>query len=455
MLRVPALGSVEIYKLPLALASGKRKQFYLCLILAFIFRLWFGLCSEFWYEDESQIYLIGLKFYATGAWPYFGPDVTYQIQIPGALQGLLVALPLFILSIPEAPFILLNILSFASLCLLAWYVSKRLPELPEWFTWSWLMTAPWTLNYSTHIVNPSYVLPGSILFFVGALETYPLTGKNLIPPRWSNFMMGLSLFWVMQLHMSWVILLPYILVSLYFQWRTMSRNVLTSVLWFAFGAILTGSLLLPTYIKYGLVHGLGGTGETIKLNSDNLRNIFNLTEGILARFLSFASFELLRFLGGNTIKRVAFFQQQPWVIPFALFLGIVGILQPIAMIVLWFTKRNRQRDWKAIKYLTLLTVALLYLSFLFSLKPPSSHTFYVTFPIAMIYSFYCWSDYLKRRRWQIFAMIFIICGIIFHTSLAIYNLPRKSLYVNRSIPQTAIATKDPRILGERRPGSIY
>lgn len=101
----------------------------LALVLIFFFRLAFGLCSDFRADvgDERQIYLIGLKYYTTGQWPYFGPDVTNTIQIPGALQGLVVGLPFFVLPIPEAPYILLNILSFLSLCFFAWYCTKRLP----------------------------------------------------------------------------------------------------------------------------------------------------------------------------------------------------------------------------------------------------------------------------------------------------------------------------------------
>src|SRR6185369_15294196 len=148
------------------------------LVFLFFFRLGFGLSSPFWTDDEKQIYLIGLKHFTTHSWPYFGPDVAYQIQIPGALQGLLISVPLGLLRIPEAPFILLNLLSFAALCFFAWYCTKRLPNVPAWFIWIWLMTAPWTLNFSTHVVNPSYVLSGAILFFVGFLESFPYTTKQ-------------------------------------------------------------------------------------------------------------------------------------------------------------------------------------------------------------------------------------------------------------------------------------
>src|ERR1044071_10449424 len=92
------------------------------LLLAFLFRLGFGLCGQFRDSDTKQIYLLGLKFYATGAWPYFGPDVVWgEIQIHGALQALLVGLPFHLLPLAEAPYVLLNLVSFARLCLLARY----------------------------------------------------------------------------------------------------------------------------------------------------------------------------------------------------------------------------------------------------------------------------------------------------------------------------------------------
>ena len=434
---------------------SRRLIFSCLLLLAFLFRLGFGLSSQFQDEDTKQIYLLGLKFYATGAWPYFGPDVTPTMQIPGALQGLVVGLPLHVLPIPEAPYVLLNVLSFASLCFFAWYCCKRLPEIPKWFVWTWLFTAPWTLNLSTHIFNPSYVLPGAILFFVGAIETYPFLSHGLIQRRWANFMMGFALFWIMQFHLSWVVLVPYASLSFYWQFRELGRRVFSSLLWFAGGAIITGSFLLPTFVKYGFAAGMGSTSEAVEFNSENLLRHLNIVEGVLGRFLSFASYELPRFIGGNTAARLAFMKQNPWLIPIVVFLTLVGILQCIALLVLWFRKSHSQDDWKAVKYLTLGTVVLLYLSFLFSLKSPLSHTFYVTFPVAMLYSLYCWSEFLKQKRWQTFAKVFIVCGLIFDIGLATSNFKQVSIYTERGKVVEAIKARDYRLLGERRTGARY
>jgi hypothetical protein len=439
--------------------AGSRKRLVIALlVLAFLFRLGFGLCSEFWLEDEKQTFLIGLKFFATHAWPYFGPDVDYPqvIQQPGALEGLMVGLPLFLLHLPEAPFILLNILSFLCLCLFAWYCSKRLPQMPGWYIWIWLFIAPWTLQYSTHIVNLSYLLSGSILFFVGFLEACPPLRKDVLPLRWAYFMMGFGFFWVIQFHMSWVLLLPYVVVSCYCQYRRSVKAFLSSCGWFALGALLPGCLLVPTFWRYGWRGGMGGTDSTIHLNVRNLLNIYNLPEGIIGRFLSFASFELARFLGSHTAERLAFFREQPWLIPFGVLLLVIGILQPVAMLVLWFSKQQAQKDWGAIKYLMLASIALLYFSFLLAKdKPPSSHTYYVMLPIAMLYSFYCWNIMIRRRGWLTFAKVFLACAAIFQLGVAINNFSRKSLFVDRAVPQAAIDKKDYRILGERRDGARY
>jgi hypothetical protein len=432
-----------------------RSAWAFLLTLIFLFRLGFGLCLPFWTDDEKQIYLIGLKFYCTRAWPYFGPDVTNTIQIPGALQGLLVGLPLFVVPVPEAPYVLLNLLSFAALCFFAWYCTRRLPELPGWFVWTWLLTAPWTLNLSTHIFNPSYVLAGAILFFVGAIETYPALSIGVIPHRWANFMMGFALLWVMQFHLSWVVFIPFLLASCYYQWRASKRNALIALAWFVSGAIIPGSFLIPTYMKYGLFSGAGSTGGVVQFNWNNLRSYWNLPESVLGRFLSLASFELPRFIGRDTSSRLAFIKTNPLLVPFIVFLGVVGLLQPIALLVLWFRKKTSRKDWPQIKYLTLFVLVVLYVSFLFSSKAPSSHTLYITFPVVMLYSLYCWNEYLQPSGWRKFAAVFLVCGLIFNLGLAVANIQRQSLYLDRGKVKAAIDARDYSLLGERRAGSRY
>lgn len=434
---------------------SRRLIFLFLLLLGFLFRLGFGLCSSFQDEDIKQIYLLGLKFYTTNAWPYFGPDVTATIQIPGALQALVVGLPFHLLPVPEAPYLLVNLLSFFSLCFFAWYCARRLPKIPKWFVWSWLLTAPWTLYVSTQPYNPSYVLPAAILFFVGAIETYPFLSRDLVPRHWANFMMGISLFWTMQFHLSWVVLVPFVALSFYLQFRKLGRGAFPSIAWFVAGAIVPLSFLVPTFIKYGFAAGLGSTNEAVQFNYQNVLRNLNIVEGVLGRFLSFASFELPRFIGANTAARLAFMKQNPWLIPLIVLLTPVGILQSVALLVLWFRKKRTQKDWQTVRYFTLATVLLLYLCFLFSMKLPVSHTFYITLPVAMLYSFYCWNEYLKKPGWQTVAKVFIICGLLFDIGLAASNYRQVSIFRERNKIQEAIKAKDYRLLGERRDGARY
>jgi hypothetical protein len=53
-------------------------------------------------EDYTQVFLLGLGYYATGAWPYFGGRHRTSSEIWGALQSLLVGVPFHIAPGPEA-----------------------------------------------------------------------------------------------------------------------------------------------------------------------------------------------------------------------------------------------------------------------------------------------------------------------------------------------------------------
>ena len=395
-----------------------RRRLALILIGAFAFRLAFGLCSEFWPEDETQVFLIGLRYHATGEWPYFGPDIVWtRSQIPGALQGLLVGVPMRLVAVPEAPFVLLNVLSTAALALLGWYVRRRLPALPDWLVYGWLFTAPWMLHYSTHVVNPSYVLPASVLFFIGALEALPALRVGAVDLRAAHFMMGFALLWVMQLHLSWVLLVPFLMVALAMRAREGVAALFRAALWTAGGALLPALLLLPTF----LVHGLraGGAEQAVQLQWLGPWTLLT----IAARFLSFASFEVVLFLGLSTARRLFFLAQHPWLAPLLAVLALAGLAQPVAMVWLWFRKRGRHPQWPAVRWLALGTVVLVYLSYFFSVREPSAHAFYVVAPLAMIYAFHCF-DLVDSPLARRVAAALLVIGVVYHAGLAAARIVR-------------------------------
>jgi hypothetical protein len=421
------------------------KRWAVFLLAAFLFRLGFGLASDFWTEDERQVYLIGLKAYARGAWPYFGADVVWtETRLPGALQGVLIAAPLRLWRVPESPFILLNVLSFSALCLLAWYASRRVPELPRGLLWAWILTMPWTLHFSTHIVNTSYILPAAVVFFVGFFEAVPALRKNLLPAWLAFGMMGAALLWLVQIHMSWAALPLYVVVALALaSWRAPARLARLSAC-VAAGALLTGAFLLPTLLTFG-TEAIAGTQQNLQFEPQSPWTLVT----ILARFLSFTGFELNRFLGLSTARRLVLFADNPWLVPITIPLWLLGLLQPLAVLVLAF-RRAPWPEWNALRILAALTVLWIWISYFFSVKEPLAHAFYVFFPVALLFSVYAWALVLTTPGRQRAAAIAVAAGVVFHIGFALARLPERSLYHDRALVQQAITTPDDRFLGERR-----
>ncbi len=430
-------------------ATRARAAWILALLaLLFLFRLAFGLASNFWTEDERQIYLIGLRFFATGRWPFFGPDIVWTgTEIPGALQGLLVGLPLFVLRIPEAPFLLVNLLSFGALALLAWYCARRLPEVPSWFIWGWLMTAPWTLNFSTHVVNPSYVLPAAVVFFVGFFEAFPPLRGGLLPVPLSWAMMGAAVPWILQVHMAWVLLPPYVVLAAAWSLADAAerRRLPAALLACALGAAATASALVPTLVRYGFSEA-GRTQHNIHFAALGPLDLVST----LARFLSFACYEMPRFVGLDSASRLYFFAAHPWLAPLAFFLAVVGFAQPLALVALSFRRVHPHPEWRTVKLVALGTALWVYVSYFFSAREPQAHAFYVTLPVAMIFSFYAWALLATRPGWRRFAQVVLVAGVAFQAAFAAVQAPVRSLYWDRRVPLAAIGARDERILGQRR-----
>jgi hypothetical protein len=447
------------------LLMSRRAAWIAALSALFAGRLLFGLTSEFWAEDETQIYLTGLRYYATGDWPYFGADVVWTMsQIPGALQPLLVGLPLRIAPLPEAPFVLLNLLSFAALCALAAYVCRRLPSLPAWLVWGWLLTAPWTLQFSTHVYNPSYVLPAAVVFFLAFFEAVPALSLGILSPRVAFAMMGAAMTWIMQIHMSWPLLLPYAAVALYSRstqstqstQRTQRSAVsafsalyIRHATWLVAGAAVPALLLAPTFLEYGLRVGSGGSASNLHVRVVSPASLLVT----LAQFFSFASLEINRFVANDNAKRWVFLQEHVWLAPLVVVALAAGVVQPIWMLASWFRRASGRLDWLALRKVVAATVVLVYVSYWFVREEPQAHAFYVVAPIAFVYAAYCWS-FIDRPRWRRVAAFALGVNIALHAGLAWTQASQHSLYTNRDVIATAIRQKEPQMFGHRRPFAL-
>ena len=398
------------------------------------------------------MYLIGLRSFARGEWPFFGVDVVWtRSRIPGALQGWVIRGPLEIWPVPEAPFVLLNVLSFAALAALAWYLTRRAPHVPRWLVWATLLTLPWTLNYSTHVLNSSYILPGAIVFFVGFLEASPTFRAGLLPTTWAWAAMGLGLTWVMQFHMSWVLMPPYVLFALVDVLRREPGRVIVALACLMAGAAVPGIFLIPTLLREGT--SAGGLDRNVVFDPQGPDALLT----IVARFLSFVAFETNRFLGVTNAERLLFLWRQPWVIPALAFATLIGFVQPVLMLLAWFTRGDGSRLWRQVRWLTAGTLVLVYFSFFFSVRGPVAHAYFVVMPIAAFYGVMCWEACVAgRSRAGIYtrvAVVTLVAGLLMHAALILDRLPLQSLYRDRDLVAAAIDVRNDRFLGDRRSSS--
>jgi hypothetical protein len=442
----------------------KRWRVPLILAACFACRLLFGLSREFFFEDETQIFLIGFRYYATNAWPFFGPDVVWtRSEIPGALQGLLVGVPLQVLAIPESPYVLLNLLSFAAVCALAWYACEHLPHTPRWLIWGWFLTIPWTIQFSAHLINTSYILAPSIVFFLGFFEAVPSFSLRRIPPPVAFGMMGLAVTWLLQIHMSWPLLLPFAAAAWLIRRGDGPGALAIDAGAFAAGALIPGAVLLPTLARYGLNAGSGGV----------LRNLHPhwvspwIIATTLARFLSFGSLEVIRFIATDGAKRLEFFQRHLWLAPLAVAVWIIGTAQPIWMFVDLCRPSRRWRArsraegpasmppgrWAVLRALVAASVLLVYVSYWFVMEPPQAHAFYVLAPIAFMVTAFWWTFVDSPRARQIAAGVLVL-NIAYHAGLAWSQGPELSLYKNRGVVATAVRLKEPEMFAHRRDFAI-
>lgn len=417
------------------------------LLLTFGLRLAFGVTNDFFGEDEFQIYLIGLKFFTTGIWPLYGPDVVYtETQVPGGMQGLLVGGPLYIVPYPEAPYVIVNLLSLGALVLLGWYIVRRVPDVPRWFLWPWIFFSPWTLDISTHIINTSYVLVGSVPFFVGAFELVPRLRIGALSRRVAFFLLGFGLLWVYQFHLSAALLAPIaLLVIASVAWEDRSAAA-KGLGWFLCGALLSASTVIPTLLATGPAVVAGRTGANIVFEPAHLLRL----PQVVLQFMSFGSFELPRFIGSNTIDRVAFLERYWWAAPFTVFATLVGMLQTGALLAGFFGTPGHRRDWPAVRGATALLLMLVFASFALSVKAPASHAFYIVLPVVTIYAFYWWTALMTRRFVRVLAAALLVAGAVTHLAIASRNFTDRSLYTNRPLVMRAIQEKNHHLLGERR-----
>ncbi|MGL6022856.1 MAG: hypothetical protein ACRC0A_07115, partial [Chitinophagaceae bacterium] len=198
----------------------------------------------------------GLDSFLTGEYPYFGPDISYMnTMLPGGLQGLLIALPLYVFPHPFSPYFFIFLISTIAVLYLSYYCSLLFKNLSPYFIYAFMAFLPFGINTGMNVVNPTYLLVLSVPFFFSIIELlniYPI--KKIHPIArffWIVFTIGCGI----QLNTSTLFLivitslvLIVCLIKKYYsikQWLCYSSVLFIS---FFMGIIS----LIPTLYHYGI-----------------------------------------------------------------------------------------------------------------------------------------------------------------------------------------------------------
>jgi hypothetical protein len=196
--------------------------------------------------------------------------------------------------------------------------------------------------------------------------------------------MGFGIAWLMQIHMSWPLLLPFAAGAWIGRRAQGAAGAATDAMAFAAGALIPAAFLVPTLARYGLNAGSGGVLRNLHPHWVNPWIVVTT----LARFLSFASLEISRFIATDGAKRLEFFERHLWLAPAAAAMLIIGTAQPIRMLVDMCRPRAQwpaalpPLKWAALRRLVVGAVLIVYASYFFVMEPPQAHAFYALAPIA-------------------------------------------------------------------------
>jgi hypothetical protein len=280
----------------------------------------------------------------------------------------------------------------------------------------------------------------------------PSLSTGFIARPVAHFMMGAAITWVMQIHMSFPLLIPFAVAAGVARTGEGAAARAANAAAFLAGAAIPAVLLLPTFAHYG-VNGLGGTARNIRVHAVNPWILVTTT----ARLFSFASLEIVRFIATDNAKRIEFFEHHRWLIPLGAVVWLAGIVQPVWMLIEAFRSRAvdaaARARWRAIRYVVAAAIVLIYASYWFAFEPPQAHAFYVLAPIAWMFAAECWTR-VDSPRARAAAATILVMSIGFHAGLAAAQAPDKALYKHRGIVTAALAAADPEMFAHRRPFAV-
>lgn len=386
--------------------------FFLFLIALLSFRIILGAQINFSHVDFEQIYCIGLEHAFSDEWPFWGPDVIWsKTRLPGAMQSFLAGTPIKWTNLATSPLILANLISFLGLFILGEYLLKRAKNLNPYLVHSLLLLMPFTLYNGTTLLNTTYLVFSGSILSISVMELFVYRKNRITDSRYLFFGLGFCLFFTYQLHLTWVMFIPYLAVLFYLEFMKSRRGSAQMFLFFILGCILSASTVIPTFWVYGQ-HILEG-------NEGNLN--FSPT-----KLLSFPDF-LLRYLSSSTTdiqEKTVYFdnfsQESTWYTIFIWIQKLIPIiLIPLIFIGTYLSLKNRTY----LRLIIVLLLSALLATALYSLsnKHLSIRTYILIFAFPQILLILVLNDFWKLKKIRFISYSALCLSFLFACSTLALN----------------------------------
>ncbi|MFT4660399.1 MAG: hypothetical protein ACI8XB_000667 [Patiriisocius sp.] len=415
----------------------------LIVLLLLIFRIFLGIQTNFSHLDYEQIYLMGLENAYSGNWSFWGPDVVWsQTRLAGALQGLLVGIPIKFFNHPYAPIVLSNIISTGGLVILAVYVKKRFENFSLNFILILFLLLPAYLHHGTVLLNTSYLILSGALLFISVFDRFVYQDNMFFKKtHWYFLCIGFALLFTYQLHLTWVMFLPFIVVLLFYAWKEDKKKGSVSLLYLLIGGLISGSLLLPTIWQYGDVI-YSGAGGNLTFKPERFAKVFDL----ILRHFSFASFDIVEKadIYKLSMEQSAAVKILIWTVKILSAIQFLGILYAVYMM-------KKGKEFKRLMIVYGLSILMALVLFVLGNKHLSARTYILLYPLPIMLSFYAYDYLLQKKFFKPFMTVSLIAVFITFTGIAMTNY--KGVYSFDSVKEPmdrAFETKDPYDFAKRR-----
>ena len=401
------------------------------MIASLLTRFGFAMKADFG-GDSMRLYEQALLLYEHHQISPVGAAVVYSgTMLPGALNQLLLGVPLFFShGSLSGPAYWIAGLNFLSSLLTYQFYRKLFPQVHTGLLAAFILFAPWSILFTT-AWNPSFLPLLGILFLI-ALRNLLQNQKTFI----SAAMIGFCIIACLQLHLSFVLLLLLLLIS--FGSRMIPSLSRKQILTLGGGGLLgsafAGLSLIPYffYIRAQSPSSVSGFDFFSKNVEFHLSQLLSYP-AYFFRFLSFSSFEISRFiLRGNGPEGLLLYMKNHGTLSILLVMlelfSIVMIGASLRFFVNQKTRQILQHLLKEKKLRSLTPEDRLYflhwatplvtgLLFVFSIKNPSAHTYWILMPMSFYPLINTWNDFSKKKFESWMAGLFIVLSLL---SLKIY-----------------------------------